>query len=1036
MKRTLVAVVFLTIVFALAAYAPPYPKYNGKVKLPPSHSSEIFGGLHQQRNSNVPDSVLVLMVQFSDISLVSTPQYPDSLVHDHAFFDRYMLHLTDYYNDASHGLYQLQYTVHDPVITLSHPMSYYGVDDTTLAVTRQAEFARDIVNAVDADVDFRQYDGIVVFHAGAGQESDMDGSRTGELWSTFISRVDLQLGFDPLNDNYPGIATNDGKYVKEMVVVPEWEWQDYFLSEYPGFVLSTLGVLANQFGHLLGMPNLYDNDWSNGASEGVGNFCIMGSGAWNGNGYVPALPSAYERILMGWETPRVVSSDLQQISIDYLLSNNFDTDKVIKLPISEHEYFLLENREQNPDNSVLNGLPSFTFVLLQEGQAYYPQTDSTADPVPRFDFMTNRYKGCEWDFFLPGYGTTDPPVDGSGLLIWHVDENVIQANYRPNEGYDRINADAHHKGVDLEEASGIQDLDATNITNPNFRGGPDDSFREGNNNYFGQLEHNGIISQPTAESYYGGIPLEVSNISTAGLTMTFNAKFRWSLDAGYAGTNPLPASFIDFDRDGNEELFYPMPDGHLVFWKNDLEMNVSFPPMNPMSKMYAFDPEQGRIFLPYDLNNGQNIALYSFFMTSSSHYSALLVRADRKWAAGPILMNTNTLVLPLNRTDADSSEIIFQTTTSTDRSIVTIPGLIQSNIAFTNHQVFYIQKKDHALYLNRTNYTTHETASTLLAVSPDSIIHSIAVVPLSLVTGDTSKYDVLLFAGQGMYAYTQEGELLKGFPARIPFADYGLPSFEDIDHNGHLEILLGGENSFAIFGYDGSLLNYPMATLVNPDTLHAASGIWATDLNQDGKMELLGNMSKNRLCVWNVEGYPPYHIYDGFPASMSDRSLSYPLIGKDVDSVNTVYLFTASRTGKIFREKIDNTDISAMRSGWFCEYGSLARNAVYQYRVLPNQYATTRLFVPGEVYIYPNPWKQIFSDEIMFRVMTSRKSDVNVKIFDIAGKQLYAKKINCEAYLPNLQKVQLPVQKMASGVYLAVFEGNGETKTQKFAIEK
>jgi immune inhibitor A len=44
---------------------------------------------------------------------------------------------------------------------------------------------------------------------------------------------------------------------------------------------SKIGVCAHELGHLIfGWPDLYDTD---GSSEGLGNWCLMGGGSWNGS---------------------------------------------------------------------------------------------------------------------------------------------------------------------------------------------------------------------------------------------------------------------------------------------------------------------------------------------------------------------------------------------------------------------------------------------------------------------------------------------------------------------------------------------------------------------------------------------------------------------------------------------------------------------------------------------------------------------------------------------------------------------------------
>ena len=39
--------------------------------------------------------------------------------------------------------------------------------------------------------------------------------------------------------------------------------------------ICTIGLYAHEFGHIIGLPDLYDRDESNGDSEGLGNWCLM-----------------------------------------------------------------------------------------------------------------------------------------------------------------------------------------------------------------------------------------------------------------------------------------------------------------------------------------------------------------------------------------------------------------------------------------------------------------------------------------------------------------------------------------------------------------------------------------------------------------------------------------------------------------------------------------------------------------------------------------------------------------------------------------
>src|SRR5439155_1228025 len=134
------------------------------------------------------------------------------------------------------------------------------------------------VRAADATVNFAQFDtngdGVVdhlmVVHAGAGQESSP--SNKDLIWSHRWAVLDA----DPTT---PGSQsqTADGVQIYGYTM----ESEDF-----------VIGTVAHEFGHDLGLPDLYDTD---GSSAGAGIWDIMSLGSWNGApaGSSPAHMSAW-----------------------------------------------------------------------------------------------------------------------------------------------------------------------------------------------------------------------------------------------------------------------------------------------------------------------------------------------------------------------------------------------------------------------------------------------------------------------------------------------------------------------------------------------------------------------------------------------------------------------------------------------------------------------------------------------------------------------------------------------------------------------
>lgn len=1053
-RMYLMAIGLMLCISGLTAMVVPHPLYKYPPKLKASHPSELFGPRAATKDRPLPQNILVLRVQFSDVRFQSVPAYPDSvsnptLIHDRAYFERWMMHLRDFYGDASRHRqpypYVLNYTIPDVVFTLPNAMSYYGGDTSEESDARVPDMILELIQMADPSIDFNQYDAFIVFHAGPGQESDIDSSNSGEIWSTFLSRSDFQYAFDPDNDNYQGIQTNDGRMIKEIVLIPESEYQDYFIDS--GYLFSIFGVLCHQFGHQIGLPTLFDNVSSNGKSQGIGNWGLMGTGVWNANGYVPAQLEAWSRYYLGWETAQTIDYDAQNVRLDYFLNNDPDAHRLYKIPISDKEYFLIENRQQNPDNSIetwtyyldppdttytyQETVPSFSFVLTSSGQDYYPYPNSD---IPYFNFMENAYKGCEWDFYLPGLGgPVKPPdsavKDGSGMLIWHIDENVLDENFDPGFDYNHINGDASHKAVDLEEADGIQQLDTAAFDYYKY-GGPYDAFRadagnpDANNTYFGNETYNGLLHLPTAESYYGGIPIEIYDISASGLVMNFSVRVGWKLETLYSGINNLDACSIDYDHDGENEIFYPMPNGEISIWKDEVQLADT--PQYTWGDIKSYTWDGQRIYMA--LQRRQVTFPVASLNTLNNQNPLDRNFPHRKWAA-PLVVFDDNIALPLITDNGISQVYIADVNTLTLNYDLyhAIQDSICSNLVYFKQKLFCLSKGTDGYRLSKfipLNYDSGE--SYLLAIPRDSII--VAMTGANITPGGGG--DLVIQTPYSVYLTDVNGNIRSGYPKSLSFYCNSPVSISDVDRNGIFDILIGGENTFVVLDYSGESIISDLSSLAYADSLGITAGIIAGDYDGDGKNELMGAFSRNRLFVWDDN----QRAMNGYPVSFSNRSRNLPFVHTASDGL--VYAWIPSDNGKIYRAKLPETAISGIDENWFCKYANLQRTASREDTAPTNIYQTQSLFVPDEVYVYPNPLKSIYEPKLSFQIMTSRDAKVEVTIHDISGKLLFQKDIQCRAWLKNREQVDFKVDHLSSGVYIAVIKSGNNIKRIKFAVEK
>ncbi|MGB8167135.1 MAG: M6 family metalloprotease domain-containing protein [Chthoniobacteraceae bacterium] len=116
----------------------------------------------------------------------------------------------------------------------------------------------------------------------------------------------------------------------------------YYICAEGGATMMSISVFCHEFGHMLGLPDLYARP-ENPGSEGVGVWCLMSN---NRGGGQPQHPSAWCKEQLGWLKPAIIDPTVPQKLV--LAPVEGSTDECFKIPLRPDgaEYLLLENRRR------------------------------------------------------------------------------------------------------------------------------------------------------------------------------------------------------------------------------------------------------------------------------------------------------------------------------------------------------------------------------------------------------------------------------------------------------------------------------------------------------------------------------------------------------------------------------------------------------------------------------------------------------------------------------------------------------------------
>lgn len=342
--------------------------------------------------------VLVLLVDFSDHpadgqALFGTPADFDSILFSEGYHNP-TGSMTDYYLENSYGKLFIQGEIFGwyrmPLTYAQYTGGGSGIQMTT---PNSQTLVNDAITIANSDVDFSKYDfnndgvcdGVIVIHSGPGAEGT--GSDD-DIWSH--------------KWNIPVKRTLDGVDVYNYNINPE----EYI--KLGGSELSPIGVFCHEYGHFLGLPDLYDTDYYPESSDGLGKWSLMASGNYNGDSKLPAHFDPWCKNQLGFlnlidVTDNLYNIDIPQVETSptaFKLHNSFT---------GPDEYFIVENRQQVGFDKALPGNGLLIYHVDETRKSISQNNDymhywvglEQADGIDQLAFAVNN-RGDNGDSF-PGF---------------------------------------------------------------------------------------------------------------------------------------------------------------------------------------------------------------------------------------------------------------------------------------------------------------------------------------------------------------------------------------------------------------------------------------------------------------------------------------------------------------------------------------------------------------------------------------------------------------------------------------------------------
>ena len=959
--------------------------------------------------------------------------------HNQRYFSNQLRALRNYYQNVSNGKLFLQvendagvghvYPLEsDSVWTLPHEMSYYNPDDTEeLLDQRLAELFRDAFTLADADgdIDFSKFDCFIVFHAGVGWEFTQEFDTTpNDIPSVFLNFNDFKKTIGNNSPDFKGIAVNNGSFfIKDGIILPETENQ----GGYNFFGL--LGTAVLMTGYQLGLPGLFNTETGN---PGIGRFGIMDQGSGNFFGNIPAQPCAWSKIFLGWEQPIEITSG-QKIPVAAALANN--PAKIYKIPINAREYYLVENRQRTVRESRSIGVG-----FDENGTRIEFYDDGTYNPVAGIGVIVSIN---EFDYGLPG----------SGILIWHIDESVIEQKYPEN----RVNTDMNHRGVDLVEADGSQDMGYfyNNFGFMGYHAGYAEDMWWDRNEYHlyanssEKVMFTPFTMPPSQAHSRAQTGIYITDFSPQDSVMYFSLEIKKNQPGfpAYLGGNSGNSALVvgDVTGNGTNEIILTTQNGKILAWQANGTGVIS---NNDVATRIEINGDTTTFPLAVfaELSNGQ------FQHTPS------LADLDSDGKMEVIAGATTGKLYAWKAIDSDGNgraDTIFEI--DCGASITTVPVCgdwnltengLEIAVGLENGDVCLIRENGDLVWKTNVSGTKIvglagfiDATTRLICVDQHNQVTSIDGNGTIIWQKSFTQYGTLHqpvignmpgSPGFSIIISSQDGYLfiLDRSGAQSPLftivatgAPLSRPTLADINGDNSLDIVLTGGGKIFAYNFNGvSLADFPVIFDRGFEDASYPEPILA-DLNGDGKVEIIVGSKNNQLMAFDYKG----RKVPGFPLSVSQPITSPPAL-TSLETDGKLNVIARADDDFCYAWKLDYA-YDPNRVVWG-QYLRDAQHTGSYLKPLVPPIKEASLLPEKMVYNYPNPTE---GNATTIRYYLRDAAEVSIRIYDMAGELV------TELSGPGLEGIENEViwdlTTVQSGVYFARVAAKAATERSVVIIK-